>query len=88
LNLRDDDLIKIKNTFGSIIVPIKLSEDIMQGVLFYPHGWGHRNPKLSVADRHPGENVNKLTDSHKLEKLSGIPLMNGYKVELEKIRKY
>ncbi|MHA1831910.1 MAG: molybdopterin-containing oxidoreductase family protein, partial [Candidatus Helarchaeota archaeon] len=80
LNLRDDDLIKIKNTFGSIIVPIKLSEDIMQGVLFYPHGWGHRNPKLSVADRHPGENVNKLTDSHKLEKLSGIPLMNGYKV--------
>ena len=56
----------------------------MPGVVCYPHGWGHKNSKLSYANMHPGENINVLTDSHKLEKLSGMPLMNGYKVKIFK----
>ncbi|MHA1271779.1 MAG: molybdopterin-containing oxidoreductase family protein [Candidatus Helarchaeota archaeon] len=85
LNLKDNNLIKLENEFGSIKVPILITDDIMPKVLFYPHGWGHKNPKLSFANLHPGENINKLTNSHKLEQLSGMPLMNGYKVELIKI---
>jgi len=85
LNINDEDKVRISNNFGYIDVPVIISEDIIKGSVFYPHGWGHKNPKLSYANQHPGENINKLTDSHKLEKLSGMPIMNGYRVKLIKI---
>ena len=84
INLNEDDIVTIKNDLGSISIPIHITEDIMPGVICYPHGWGHKNPYLSYANEHPGENINVLTDSHKLEKISGMPLMNGYRVRLFK----
>ena len=83
--LKNDDIIILENNLGSIKVPVEITENIMPGVLCYPHGWGHKNPKLSFANQHPGVNVNVLTDSHKLDKLSGQPVMNGYKVQLKKL---
>ena len=85
LDLKDNDKVSLANEYGSINVPIALTEDIMPKVICYPHGWGHKNPKLSFANQHPGENINYLTDSSKLDKLSGQPVMNGYKVILKKI---
>ncbi len=85
LGLNSTDYVKIENDFGSITVPILITENIMPKVLFYPHGWGHKNPHLSFANQHPGANINKLTNSWALEKLSGMPLMNGYKVRLSKL---
>jgi anaerobic selenocysteine-containing dehydrogenase len=84
LNLKNDDNIIIENKLGSVTVPIEITERIMSGVICYPHGWGHKNPKLSFANQHPGENINVLTDSHKLDKLSGQPVMNGYNVRIRK----
>ncbi|MBD3228956.1 MAG: hypothetical protein GF329_12275 [Candidatus Lokiarchaeota archaeon] len=84
LNLKNEEIVIIENRFGSIKVPIKITDDIMQGVVCYPHGWGHKNPALSFANEHPGENINLLTNSHRLEKLSGMPKLNGYKVFLKK----
>ena len=85
LNLINDDIVIVRNNLGSISTPIQITDDVMPSVICYPHGWGHKNPYLSVANRNPGENVNVLTDSKKLEKIAGMPLMNGYKVEIEKI---
>lgn len=85
LKLHQNEVVTIENELGSIKVPIQITDDIMSGVVSYPHGWGHLNPKLSFANLHPGENINVLTNSHKLDKLSGMPLMNGYKVKLLKI---
>jgi len=86
LNLNNNDNVVIENRLGCVQVPIQITEDIMPGVICYPHGWGHKNPKLSFANQHPGENINVLTDSHKLDKLSGQPVMNGYSVFLKKIQ--
>ena len=85
LNLSNDDMVMLKNELGSIKAPIQITDDILQGVICYPHGWGHKNPYLSFANQHPGANINVLTNSDELEKLTGMPLMNGYKVKLLKI---
>jgi len=85
LNLNQDEVVILQNELGSVEVPIEITEDIIPGVICYPHGWGHKNPQLSFANEHPGENINQLTDSHKLDKLSGMPQMNGYKVKLIKL---
>ncbi|MHA1343882.1 MAG: molybdopterin-containing oxidoreductase family protein, partial [Promethearchaeota archaeon] len=84
LNLKNDDIVIVENNLGSINIPIQLTDDIIRNVICYPHGWGHRNPKLSFANQYPGENINILTDSRKLDRYSGQPLMNGYRVILKK----
>ena len=84
LNLINDDVVILENELGLVKVPISLTDNIMTGVVCYPHGWGHKNPKLSFANKHPGDNINKLTSSNELDILSGMPLLNGYKVRLFK----
>ncbi len=77
----------MKSARGAIRVPVHVTDDMMPGVVYCPHGWGHRNPRLSRASQHPGENVNELTDSATLDVLSGIPRFNGTPVTLEKLNK-
>ncbi|MHA1384246.1 MAG: molybdopterin-containing oxidoreductase family protein [Candidatus Helarchaeota archaeon] len=84
LELNPNDSVILKNELGSIKVPIEITNDIIPGVICYPHGWGHKNPKLKFANEHAGENINILTSSKSLEKLSGMPLFNGFKVKLFK----
>jgi len=84
LSLNQDEVVMLQNELGSIEVPIEITDDIMPGIICYPHGWGHKNSHLSFANMHPGENINQLTNSHKLDQLSGMPQMNGYKVKLIK----
>ena len=86
LNLIEHDLVILQNDFGSIKIPVSPTDDIMSGVVCYPHGWGHKNSYLSYANQHPGENINVLTNSSKLDKLSGMPVLNGYKAFLKKIQ--
>jgi len=85
LHLTDDEVVRITTEFGSIAVPIRITDEVMPGVLCYPHGWGHDNPRLSFAAMHPGKNINYLTNSLDLEELTGMPRMNGYKVHLQKL---
>ncbi|NVM27238.1 MAG: molybdopterin-dependent oxidoreductase [Candidatus Helarchaeota archaeon] len=84
LNLTGNEIVILENELGSVEVPILITDNIMPGVVSYPHGWGHKNPKLSFANEHPGANINKLSNSDTLDKLSGMPLFNGYKVRLFK----
>ena len=86
LNLIEHDLVILQNEFGSIKIPVSPTDEIMPGVICYPHGWGHKNPYLSYANQHPGENINFLTNSSDLDKLSGMPVLNGYKVFLKKFQ--
>jgi len=85
LNISNEELVIVENHLGSVKLPVKITDEVIPNVLCYPHGWGHKNPKLSFANQHAGENINVLTDSKVLDPLSGQPLMNGYKVILKKI---
>ncbi|MHA1369381.1 MAG: molybdopterin-containing oxidoreductase family protein [Promethearchaeota archaeon] len=85
LGLEDGDLVRLSNENGEIKVPIEITDDILEHVISYPHGWGHHINGLNHAKKHPGENYNVLTSNENIETLSGMPLLNGIKVKLEKI---
>ncbi|MFX0098556.1 MAG: molybdopterin-dependent oxidoreductase [Candidatus Hodarchaeota archaeon] len=84
LDLDDGCNVKLTTKHGEIEVPIKITGDIMRGVVCYPHGWGHSRNLLNHAKKHPGQNYNRLTSSREIEALSGMPRLNGIRVTLSR----
>lgn len=88
LSIADGDEIEVKSITGSIRLPVRISAEIMPGVIAIPHGWGHREPsQLHVARAFPGVNVNALTPSGPgtLERLSGMARLTGIHVDVAKV---
>lgn len=50
----------------AVTVEVKVSDEVMPGVISLPHGWGHDLPgiHLEVAARRPGANLNALLDEN------------------------
>jgi len=44
-----------------------------------PHGWGHDRPgnQLAVAQVHPGQSINDLTDNLAIDELCGTAAFSG-----------
>ncbi len=85
LGIATDDVIQVKTELGQIELPVKVTDNIMEGVLVVPHGWGHHPQagwKLAAAN--PGVNSNLLCDDQVLERPSGHPFMNGIPVQVSK----
>ncbi len=83
--IADGDLIEIGEQ-PTLTVPVKLSVDIMPGVLCVPHGWGHGDSGLGKARDLAGGNINEvLPDVAKhLEPVSGQAIMLGHRVEVRR----
>lgn len=81
----DGQTVQVRSRVGSITATAEISENIMQGVVSLPHGWGHgRNGvQLSVAQNHAGSSINDLTDDLRIDPLSGNAALNGLAVEIE-----
>jgi hypothetical protein len=68
-----------------------LTEDLKQGVVAVPHGWGHKGTggwrRANAAARGGGVNVNLLTSSapEDLERLAGMAVLNGVPVRAEAV---
>ena len=86
LGITQDDRIRVKNKLGQVELPVKVTDNIMAGVIVVPHGWGH-NPKAGwkTAAATSGVNSNLLCDDQVLERPSGHPLMNGIPVQVSKV---
>ena len=41
LGVQDGDLLTVKSRVGEVNIPVETTDDIMQGVLSIPHGFGH-----------------------------------------------
>ena len=76
--------VEVRSRVGSIVVPVEVSEEMMQGVVSIPHGWGHNRPgnQLAVAQQHAGESINDLTDNQAIDALCGTAAFNGTLVEI------
>ena len=63
---------------------MELTEAVMEGVVSLPHGWGHRGDglRMRVASRHPGVNINDLTDDAVIEPIVGNAVLSGVPVEV------
>ncbi|WP_214103323.1 molybdopterin-dependent oxidoreductase [Acrocarpospora catenulata] len=73
---------RVRSAKGELVVPVEPTDTIMPGVVSLPHGWGHQDSTQAVAAKHPGVNVNTLTDEDVIDPLSGNAVFNGVPVIL------
>ncbi len=84
LQLRDGGRARVVSRVGEVVAPVEVSEEMMPGVVSLPHGFGHDLPgsRLEVAQRHPGVNVNLLSDDAAIDVPSGNAAFNGLTVSV------
>jgi anaerobic selenocysteine-containing dehydrogenase len=68
-----------------LMVEVRLSDEVMPGVVSLPHGWGHdlAGTRLRLAELHPGANLNALLDDDARDPLSGNAVLSGVEVLVE-----
>jgi anaerobic selenocysteine-containing dehydrogenase len=86
--LADGEVTSVSSRAGTVELPVRVTDEIMPGVVSIPHGWGHGagGTSLRVAAERPGVNSNVLADELLLEPLSGTAVLNGIPVELAPVR--
>jgi anaerobic selenocysteine-containing dehydrogenase len=80
------DRVRVTSRVGAVEVTAEVTDEVMQGVISLPHGYGHGVPgtQLSVAAKHAGASANDLTDPAELDPLSGTAVLSGVPVRLER----
>ena len=84
--LEDGGTARVESKSGSVVVPVKVTDEMTRGTVALPHGWGHRGG-WQLANRHGGVSVNVLAsgDPEDLERLAGMAFLNGIPVRLEPV---
>ncbi len=85
LGLADMDYVDVTSSVDTITIPVKVTDEMMPGVLAIPQCWGHQKADgLPHAQRHPGVNSNFLAaDGYAhVEKLSGMAHLSGIPVDV------
>jgi anaerobic selenocysteine-containing dehydrogenase len=87
LNLENNAVVKVTSRVGSVELPIEITNQMMQGVVSMPHGYGHarKGVQLDIASKHAGVSINDLTDELVLDELTGNVAFNNVAVKIEKI---
>ncbi|KZZ09732.1 dehydrogenase [Oleiphilus sp. HI0079] len=79
LGIEDCGLIEVETRVGKERVAVKASDEVMQGVVSIPHGWGHNRSgtRLNIAEQHAGVSVNDLVDDKVYDPVTGNAALNG-----------
>jgi anaerobic selenocysteine-containing dehydrogenase len=83
--IREGDAVSVSNANGAVETQVRVTDELMQGVVAMTHGWGHvQSPGMTVANRSPGVNCNVLLPSgpDSYEPLSNQSHMTGIPVEV------
>ena len=75
----------VRSNTGKINIDVEINDDILQGVVSIPQGWGHsaNNTGMSTAAKQPGVSINSLTDENRVDELTGNAAFNGTPVAIE-----
>jgi anaerobic selenocysteine-containing dehydrogenase len=86
LGVSDKMMVKVSSRVGSVEVLAEITEDMMQGVVSLPHGYGHGRSgiKMDVAAQYAGVSVNDLTDEMVLDDLTGNVAFSNVMVKIER----
>jgi len=78
------DRASVTTEAGSVEAVVEVSDEIRQGVVSLPHGFGHDRPgtRSSVASSRPGPNTNVLMPGTFIDEPSGNAAVNGVPVEV------
>ncbi len=84
--LADGDLVAITSRVGTVSVALEITDDMMQGVVSLPHGYGHHRDGVGwkTAAANAGVSINDLTDPERFDRLTGNAVLNGTPVTVEK----
>jgi anaerobic selenocysteine-containing dehydrogenase len=87
LGLSNGDAARIRSRVGEVEAPVEVCDEVMEGVVSLPHGWGHGLPgvRLSVAGANAGVSANDLTDEEVIDPLSGNAVLNAVPVSVERV---
>jgi len=75
--IRDSEPAVLENHLHSATVPVRVTDEVMPGVVSLPHGWGHgpSAPWQRVAGAHAGVSANDWTDDQRVEGIVGQSIM-------------
>ncbi len=87
LHLENGQNVEVTSLISSVKIPVEISDEIKQGVVSIPHGFGHhRNgTKMSLAQEKPGVSINDLTDSNEVDTLTGNADFSRTKVTIQAV---
>ena len=85
--LRDSEPAMVESRVHSGVVPVRVTDEVMPGVVSLPHGWGHAASAewQSVAGTHAGVSANDFTDDQRVESVVGQSILNGVPVRLRRV---
>ncbi len=83
--LEDGELARIASRSGALEVPVLVTDEVGEGTVALPHGWGHRGG-WQLANAAGGANTNVLASAAAadLEPLAGMAFLNGIRIRLER----
>lgn len=88
LDLDQGCIVEIASRVAKVSAPVEISEDIMQGVVSLPHGFGHLREgvkeRIAIALQ-PGTSFNDLTSCQDYDQPSGTAAINGIPVSLTRL---
>ncbi len=85
--LSDGENAEISTPVGSQVLPVVASDEMMPGVVSFPHGFGHVYPgskQTTAQERLPGRSANDLIDAT-LDVPSGTSVVNGVPVKVSRV---
>ncbi len=87
LDIENGETVKVRSTTGEVQIDVEFYDDMMQGVVSIPQGWGHnhKNTGMNTAAKQPGISINSLTDDSRVDLLTGNAAFNGTPVSVTKI---
>jgi anaerobic selenocysteine-containing dehydrogenase len=85
IGLVDGAAALVSSRAGRLVADVEVTDEVMEGVVSLPHGWGHgqRGTGMGVAAGHAGVNSNVLTDELAVDPLSGNAVLNGIPVQVQ-----
>ena len=84
LGLRDGGEARVESRVGAAVASVKVTDEVMRGVVSLPHGFGHQAAKgtLQVAGAVAGPSMNALTDDKVVEPLTGSAVLTGVPIRV------
>jgi len=82
--IEDGQTVTIESDVASIETTAEITDDMMQGVVSLPHGWGHNRGGVSwkTAADHAGVSFNDLVGTERFDVLTGNAVLNGIAVNV------
>jgi anaerobic selenocysteine-containing dehydrogenase len=85
LNIENQSTVKVSSRVGSVEIPVEITDEMKQGVVSMPHGYGHarKGVQLDIATKHAGVSINDLTDDYIIDELTGNAAFSNVAVRVE-----